>query len=353
MTATLSPADEALVRDLIDAVLAAPDSHAYVDTALGGLLELIPAIDVSWNEVNVLEQMSSIVVKPAPANGYTHLVDAFIEYAEDNPIVRHVLATGDTRTHILSDFVSPEDFHKTELYQNIFKHVGIESQMVLPLPAPPGVAMGFAVNRDGAGFSERDRLVMDSMRPFLVHGYRAAQVRQASEMLRNALSATGWSVALVRDDGEITDLTEGTTEILREVDVVMEPGRPIPASLQETFAQKVIGYERSQLATPSAPVRLSDAPDSAAGSVVPSPAGPHIVLLRSATQVDPRPLSEVGLTPRQIDVAVALANGGTNQQIARRLGVAEGTVKKHLESIFRLLEVDNRASAAARVRELA
>ncbi len=97
---------------------------------------------------------------------------------------------------------------------------------------------------------------------------------------------------------------------------------------------------------------LSEHPDGAAGSVVPSPAGPHVVLVRSATATDTRPLAAAGLTPRQIDVAVALAYGGTNQQIARRLGVAEGTVKKHLEAVYRTLEVDNRASAVARVRSL-
>jgi len=351
MAAVLSPADRDQVDELIGAIVLAEDLNTYIKMSLQGLLRLIPAVDVSWNEVNALEQTLRLDIKPEPVK-YQHLADKFLEYADQNPIVRHVQATGDTRTHILADFVDQAEFHKTTLYRDIFEFIGIETQMVLPLPAPRGVAMGFAVNRDESGFSERDRLVMDTLRPYLVHGYRASQIREGSELLRSALSATGWSVALVKDDGEVTDLTDGTSEILREVGVEMEPGRPIPQRLESTFAAKVNGYDRSQMAIPSAPVLLSEATDGAIGSVVPSPEGPHVVLVQSAVQIDPRGLAGAGLTPRQIDVAVALADGGTNQQIARRLGVAEGTVKKHLEAVYRMLEVDNRTSAAAKVRNL-
>ena len=43
-----------------------------------------------------------------------------------------------------------------------------------------------------------------------------------------------------------------------------------------------------------------------------------------------------------------LATGHTNSQIARRLGISEGTVRTHLENIYRLLRVSNRAAAVTR-----
>lgn len=55
-----------------------------------------------------------------------------------------------------------------------------------------------------------------------------------------------------------------------------------------------------------------------------------------------------GLTPRQRELMLLLAAGGTNRQIGRRLGVSESTVRKHLEHIFERLQVTGRAAAVTR-----
>jgi hypothetical protein len=44
----------------------------------------------------------------------------------------------------------------------------------------------------------------------------------------------------------------------------------------------------------------------------------------------------------------AVAAGHTNAQIARRLGISEGTVRTHLENIYRLLKVSSRTGAVTR-----
>lgn len=58
------------------------------------------------------------------------------------------------------------------------------------------------------------------------------------------------------------------------------------------------------------------------------------------------------LTPRELDVLHLISAGKTNQEIARQLVVAPGTVKAHTASIYRKLNVTNRTEAAARAREL-
>jgi DNA-binding NarL/FixJ family response regulator len=54
------------------------------------------------------------------------------------------------------------------------------------------------------------------------------------------------------------------------------------------------------------------------------------------------------LTTRQRQLLDLLADGHTNAQIARRLGIAEGTVRKHLENIYRRLGVSSRTAAVTR-----
>jgi DNA-binding CsgD family transcriptional regulator len=55
------------------------------------------------------------------------------------------------------------------------------------------------------------------------------------------------------------------------------------------------------------------------------------------------------LTPRQRELLGLVAEGYTNGQIARRLSISEGTVRTHLENIYRRLEVTSRTAAIARV----
>jgi DNA-binding CsgD family transcriptional regulator len=60
--------------------------------------------------------------------------------------------------------------------------------------------------------------------------------------------------------------------------------------------------------------------------------------------VDP----ELALTRRELDVLRLMSGGRTNAQIARRLVIAEGTVKSHVKHILRKLGAANRAEAVSR-----
>ena len=51
------------------------------------------------------------------------------------------------------------------------------------------------------------------------------------------------------------------------------------------------------------------------------------------------------LTPRQKELLRLVAAGHTNTQIARRLGISEGTVRIHLENIYKKLHVSSRIAA--------
>ena len=56
------------------------------------------------------------------------------------------------------------------------------------------------------------------------------------------------------------------------------------------------------------------------------------------------------LTPREHEVVVLVAEGMTNAEIARRLWISPGTVRRHLQNVFAKLEVHTRTAAVARLR---
>jgi DNA-binding CsgD family transcriptional regulator len=84
----------------------------------------------------------------------------------------------DGRAHKVSDFVSPGELHRLDYYNHALRPMGIEHQIRLWLPAPPGHARFFHVSRrrgDG-DFDERDRLVLELVGPFL------AAVRERTDL---------------------------------------------------------------------------------------------------------------------------------------------------------------------------
>jgi ATP/maltotriose-dependent transcriptional regulator MalT len=58
------------------------------------------------------------------------------------------------------------------------------------------------------------------------------------------------------------------------------------------------------------------------------------------------------LSERELEVLTLLASGRTNAEIARELFVALGTVKSHVNNIYRKLGASNRAGAVTRAREM-
>ena len=65
----------------------------------------------------------------------------------------------------------------------------------------------------------------------------------------------------------------------------------------------------------------------------------------------PSDLTSLGLTPREAEVLFWVARGKTNDEIGTVLGIGLTTVKKHLESTFAKLGVENRTTAAAMALE--
>jgi DNA-binding NarL/FixJ family response regulator len=66
------------------------------------------------------------------------------------------------------------------------------------------------------------------------------------------------------------------------------------------------------------------------------------VVVTRRVQGDPAGL----LTARELEILSLVAEGLANKVIARRLGIAEPTVRKHLTSVYRQIGVTDRAQAA-------
>jgi DNA-binding NarL/FixJ family response regulator len=67
-------------------------------------------------------------------------------------------------------------------------------------------------------------------------------------------------------------------------------------------------------------------------------------------EAESHPLAEK-LSPRELQVLKGLTEGKSNKEIARDLEITEPTVKLHMKTLYRKLDVANRTQAALFARE--
>jgi DNA-binding NarL/FixJ family response regulator len=99
---------------------------------------------------------------------------------------------------------------------------------------------------------------------------------------------------------------------------------------------------------PARPAAVRSAPPAAMPRA-PAPQGAHAPAAAPSGQQPP--LRQ--LTPRQQDVLTLLAQGRSTKEIARALDLGVGTIKVHLDGIYRALGVHGRGAAVARAQEFA
>lgn len=121
------------------------------------------------------------------------------------------------------------------------------------------------------------------------------------------------------------------------------------ARVEQALSAGAVGY----LLKDSEPDDLLSAVRSAARGHV--PIDPRVAgVLLPGNDRTPSPTSQtpsVGLSVREQEVLAEVARGYANKQIAKHLGITEGTVKAHLGNIYRQIGVLDRTSAALWARD--
>jgi DNA-binding NarL/FixJ family response regulator len=137
-----------------------------------------------------------------------------------------------------------------------------------------------------------------------------------------------------------------------DIPIVVFSGHTSADIIAECFEKGVQGYvsKNSSMQTFTHAIRIV-----LAGDIYIPPEAVELIGTGSAEskELDSRSIEEpIQFTPKQQEVFDHLLLGMPNKIIARRLDIAEGTVKAHLHSIYQILRVTNRAQAILKAREL-
>lgn len=334
-------------RDLHAALAFVDEAHCFADLEsfrsgiLPGLEKLVPCDLVGYNEVDPGGENALVVTHPDPPLEFAG--EALSRLAHQHPLIM-AQAGGDDRTYKVSDFLSSREFHALELYDDLYRHLEAEDQIAFGLPGP--MVIGIAMNRDRRSFGERDRALLELLRPHLAHAHarlrERARLDELIAVLERGLAESETAVLALGADGTIAAASGSALDLLHAY-FPGAVGSSLPAEVAE-WLRGSPGHSPGPLVVAGARGRLT-VREAAANS-------PRSLLIleeeRVATAEDLRTL---GLTRRQSEVLHLLERGASTERIAAELFISPQTVRKHLEHIYRRLGVHTHEAAVQMARE--
>ena len=303
------------------------------------------------NEVDPESGLIQFVLRPEAFAIPAGCTQALAELMGEHPMIEHTSRTGDGSARKISDFFTAAAWHASALYQRVYAPMGIEHQMSIALATPRPAVVGLALNRFTRDFSERDRDVLNRIRPHLAQSWR--QVRDHARLVTmvetatGALAAEGAAVLLLTDP--VHEVTPGALTELYRFFGRPPPTSALPVRVDNWLTRERATQQRSSLGEFARPLAASRAGRRLVLRYLPA-TGDHsdaVLLHVSAYRDAGRPLAALGLTERETEVLTRLTTGATNAQIAAALHLAPSTVKRHLDHVYRKLGVSGRVQATA------
>ena len=97
---------------------------------------------------------------------------AFDRHFHEHPLVRYNAYQGGRGTQRISDSLPIEQFRRSALYNDYYRRIRIDHAMALPIYVRDGVLVSFVLNRTRRNFTDRERALLDVLRPHLARVYQ-------------------------------------------------------------------------------------------------------------------------------------------------------------------------------------
>jgi len=97
---------------------------------------------------------------------------AFDRYFHEHPLVRYHAYQGGRSAQRISDSLPLEQFRRSALYNDYYRRIRIDHAMALPIYVRDGLLVSFVLNRTRRDFTDRERALLDLMRPHLAKIFR-------------------------------------------------------------------------------------------------------------------------------------------------------------------------------------
>ncbi|MBI4680141.1 MAG: hypothetical protein HY753_02725 [Nitrospirae bacterium] len=230
------------LQDSIRTIYSNLDKGTFASHILSAVSNVIPSTIASYNEVRPYEkQRPKLIVTPSSAVNH-NLVSTFNQYMYEHPYINFLypktMQSNPFRKRIekfrqaqkidynhfpksralkISDMLTQSQFHNSALYNEYYKKLDTEYQMVMPLLYDRNLLSGFAFNRDMRDFTQEERLILNFLAPHVIQAHKNAAV---FSKIRDDKTGVGKMLL----DGKAKDLSPETMRAmgitLREAEIL-------------------------------------------------------------------------------------------------------------------------------------
>lgn len=337
-----------------------PELYRLRDTAslpvvmLAAIRRLIPCVFCTYNQVNHRAGALAAAYHPAEWQSTMEaIMPRMAPHLGSHPVYRHVYEQEDGSPHFVSDFASEEEWSRTP-FAAALEPIGVRDSLIFCLHTSQQELIFIALNRAERSFSERDRKAAAALRPHFTAAFENAVAFTEAQALAlisaRAIEQSSQGIALVDSEANILHISGPAGDLLHRF-------FPKATSWKAALPEPVKAWLMRQLGPDPAPAEPMQIEAEATSLLIRSARlvdGRFIILIQETSlALKTQRLRTLGLSKREAEVLYWVGEGKSNPEIGTVLSISPRTVAKHLEVIFKKIDVDTRLAAALRVKETA
>jgi DNA-binding CsgD family transcriptional regulator len=321
--------------------------------ALRALVPSVFAADASF-DVGAPQQGGTQRMDP-PELGLPGADAILARLAPRSPVIVHFQRTRSEQFTRWSDVQPVSQFLRTELYNEVYRPLGIRDGCSLFMHAWPDHIEFLGVGQQKqTPDAHRDMLV--SVSPHVLQAFRLAHTTSAlTEMaaMKSGPNCTERGIVAMDLNNTITMETASATRSLAKF-FPKRNRQGLPEPLAQWISQSDPNLRKAtDVPAVRHPLVIERDGDRLTVQLLSKPGQNFLVLEERRLAIDPAALSSLPLTRRESEILAYVAVGKTNPEIGTILGISSRTVSKHIEHILRSLGVETRTAAAASALEAA
>ena len=327
------------------------------DHLVESLSTLIDCDVCSFDVIDTRRQRASFKYWPTQTQSIPDAPEILGTYASQQPVIAHVNRTKDEQALMVSDFLTLRQFKQTDIYQEFYRPLHIPYNMGMQLLVSDQQTVSIGHHRQRKDFSERDRLLLNILRPHILQAFaNASSVTRMEEeraALGNLLEDSGQTVVSLQPDRQVGRLSTRACALFLDYGLAtLREGKPLPEPIRGWLRAHDKEFTvQGRPPSPLKPFVIVRNMRTLRLQLVSRGAWRMLIFQEVHSEIPLDGLTHFSLSRRETEVLGWIVRGKSNPEIAAILSLSVRTVHKHVEHIYVKLGVENRHAAMTMAME--